>query len=284
MKLTGRTWLFGGAVVLIATVCVRLGFWQLDRLEERRAVNAERAAAHEAPPARVTAAGPSAAEDGISEDLAWRRVELAGRFDYAREIVLRNRSRQGTPGVYVMTPFLLPDSGAVLVLRGWLPAPDGMSASLARARPEAPAGSVTVGGIARPGSPRSGGPVDTLAAGSGTHPVLGSADLAAASRLLPYPVASYYVHPDDRPGMGGDASGGESAPGLAPRPVPLPEPDGGPPHLSYAVQWFSFATIALVGGGVLLWRRPRDGSGSARRLQPIARRTPEDAGPVRDDI
>ncbi|HEX5950122.1 MAG TPA: hypothetical protein VFZ96_03895, partial [Actinomycetota bacterium] len=39
--------------------------------------------------------------------------------------------------------------------------------------------------------------------------------------------------------------------------VPRPELDEGP-HLSYAVQWFIFATIALVGFVVLARREARD--------------------------
>jgi surfeit locus 1 family protein len=40
------------------------------------------------------------------------------------------------------------------------------------------------------------------------------------------------------------------------RPVPPPALDDGP-HLSYAVQWFSFAAIALVGGALLARRDAR---------------------------
>jgi cytochrome oxidase assembly protein ShyY1 len=45
-------------------------------------------------------------------------------------------------------------------------------------------------------------------------------------------------------------------PGALPIPVPLPALSEGP-HLSYAIQWFSFATIALVGAAILLRRDRR---------------------------
>ena len=41
--------------------------------------------------------------------------------------------------------------------------------------------------------------------------------------------------------------------GELPLPAPLPEPTDGP-HLSYAIQWFAFATIAAIGYVVLLRR------------------------------
>ena len=60
---------------------------------------------------------------------------------------------------------------------------------------------------------------------------------------LPYPVMPVVILLDP-----------ESAPtgypiALEPRPL-----DDGP-HLSYAIQWFAFATIGLVGGGILLYSR-----------------------------
>ena len=45
--------------------------------------------------------------------------------------------------------------------------------------------------------------------------------------------------------------------GALPEPPPLPPLTNGP-HLSYAVQWFSFATIAIVGYIVLLRRDRSD--------------------------
>jgi cytochrome oxidase assembly protein ShyY1 len=38
--------------------------------------------------------------------------------------------------------------------------------------------------------------------------------------------------------------------------VPLPELSEGP-HLSYAIQWFSFAVVALVGSAILVRRDRR---------------------------
>jgi hypothetical protein len=55
-----------------------------------------------------------------------------------------------------------------------------------------------------------------------------------------------------------------------PKIVPLPELSEGP-HLSYAIQWFSFACVALIGWGVLIRKE-------ARAQKPAASGT-EDADP-----
>jgi surfeit locus 1 family protein len=70
-------------------------------------------------------------------------------------------------------------------------------------------------------------------------------DLAAVRERLPYPVLDVVVQQEPSPGL----------PRL-PRRVPPPALDDGP-HLSYAVQWFSFMTIALVFAGVF-WRKGRE--------------------------
>ena len=72
-------------------------------------------------------------------------------------------------------------------------------------------------------------------------------DLAALRARLPYPVAGYYIlqTPD-------------SALPKLPRRDAAPAFDEGA-HLSYAIQWFSFAITALVVGGIVGFRREREG-------------------------
>jgi surfeit locus 1 family protein len=69
-------------------------------------------------------------------------------------------------------------------------------------------------------------------------------DLRGIATTLSYRLAPLYLL----------AQREEPSPGSRPVPAPLPELSEGP-HLSYAIQWFSFAGVALVGCGVLL-RRP----------------------------
>ena len=223
--------------VLVAAVCVRLGVWQLDRLEQRRDRNRV-AAAHLAEPSMTLDGGAAQSVLVGGPDLyRFRRVTAAGRFDFGRELVVIGRSDEGRPGVHVVTPLLIDDSVAVLVERGWLPAADSRTYDSTQAHePEqrtvsgvllqAPARSVT----------RSGDPTWPL------HVV--SPDPTSVAQRFPYAVLPLVLRRTSTP----DGTTFEM--------IPLPEPTEGP-HLSYALQWFAFATIALVGSAILFVRRER---------------------------
>src|SRR5256885_643269 len=114
-----RTQLFLVLAFAAAALCVRLGVWQLSRLRQRRAWNAVIAARLAAPPVTPTALP---ADSGAAH---YRTVHVAGRPDYAREVVLTNRSRQGSPGVEVLTPVRVAGSDTLLLVdRGWVYSPD----------------------------------------------------------------------------------------------------------------------------------------------------------------
>ena len=221
-----------GSILAIAVVliCIRLGFWQLDRLEQRRDLNA-------ALESRMTE--PPLALDRVPRDtagLTWRRVEASGTWDHARSVVLAGRSQHGVPGVHLVTPLLVGDGGALLVIRGWLPSPDAATVDLA---PYDSAGPITVRGIISPlgGSGEPAAP-DTVAFRSRWY----GPDLRRLPGQYPYAVAPLLVRSQSTPAGG------------YPAPLPALELDEGP-HLGYAFQWFSFAAIALIGWLVLVARR-----------------------------
>ena len=83
MKLPIRTILFGVLATAAVLLCVRLGFWQLDRLEQRRARNAAVQAK-----AQLPAADVGQLRGGDSASIHWRHVQMRGIPDYDREIVL----------------------------------------------------------------------------------------------------------------------------------------------------------------------------------------------------
>ncbi|MBX8601974.1 SURF1 family protein [Pseudomonas cichorii] len=110
-----------GPVLLILAVLpllLMLGFWQLNRAEEKRVIlahHAERQAAEPVDIARLLDA----------EDPAYRRVHLQGRFDAAHSLLLDNSTRDGKAGVELLQPFQDQPSGLWLwINRGWLPWPD----------------------------------------------------------------------------------------------------------------------------------------------------------------
>jgi surfeit locus 1 family protein len=169
-----------------------------------------------------------------------RRANVSGNPDYDHEVVLAARSFQGSPGVYLFTPLRLASSDtAVLVNRGWIYAPDGVSIDSRRWRES----TTTFVGFA-----------ELLPLGEMSNPsgvlrremrVARQLDLATVQSMLPYPVSRLYlvatVQDTTRPA-------GERVARLAP-----PGLDEGP-HLSYALQWFAFAAVALIGGATVAIR------------------------------
>jgi surfeit locus 1 family protein len=153
---------------------------------------------------------------GIAADSArGRRVMARGVYDFAAERTWPGRSFEGTPGVALITPLHLADGSAVLVDRGWVPSPDAFHVDRAAYRePD----SATVTGIA-------------------FVPPRGRGDVNPAG-FLPFVIQLQTPEPPPR--------------GL-PRRWPAPALDNGP-HLSYAIQWFSFALIALVGTAAMIRR------------------------------
>jgi surfeit locus 1 family protein len=142
-----RTVAFGVVAVGAAVLFVRLGLWQLHRLEERRHANAEIRRLLAQPQVRLAAG--EGADAGSLRRLIWRRVEAIGRYEPAREEVVPGRTWEGTPGVELLTPLVVEDGFLVWVDRGWLPSPDAEHVDAARfAEP----GPVSVKGFLRPPS------------------------------------------------------------------------------------------------------------------------------------
>ncbi len=208
-------------MLLIAVGFARLGVWQLSRLRERRAANVAIVAARAAAAVRITAT--SAGTDTLRE----HRVMAEGRYDQAREIVLRGEVFEGVPGVRIVTPLLLAEGGpAILVDRGFLPAADAVSVDTHGT--EEP-GVRAVRGIALPIGTAPGEAVEH--AGRTTWRRL---DLAAVRRVLPYGVLPVFI-----------AQSPDSSLPRFPRRVEPPPVDEGP-HLGYAIQWFLFAGLAAA--------------------------------------
>ena len=219
--------------LVMAAGCVRLGVWQLSRLGEQRAVNARVAARLEAEPADWETATRDSAM------ARYRRVRLAGRYDYARELVLTSRGRSGAPGVHVLTPLVVAGGELVLVNRGWAYAADGMTVDLS---PWREGDSVTVDGYLEEYVIASG-MMSTPSQPRGIRRLVrDSIEARLGERVAPFLVVQ-------RQG----AVQGDTLAHLIR--VDLPTLGEGS-HRSYAIQWFAFALIAVVGAGAVV-RRPR---------------------------
>ncbi len=226
-----------------AALFVRLGVWQLQRLGERRALNAEISARLAAPPIDLSALRGAA---DLPDSFRFRAAVARGTFDFTREIVLTGRGYRGTPGVYLVTPLRLADDEAVLVERGWVFSPDGRTVEDPGALRE-PDTTEVRGVLLAPGTVRGTQPSDT------TWPrYLRVIELQRLAPHYPYRLLPLVLR---------RTVGGSYLPdGM--HPAPRPEINSGP-HLSYAIQWFAFAVIAVV-GSVLLYHRSRGGDAAVR--------------------
>ena len=111
-------WLPSILVLLLMPGLVSLGFWQLQRGEEKRQLLASFEALRQAEPIGLEQLEPM-------RDPAYRRVHLRGHFDPEHSLLLDSRIRDGHAGVELLQPFYDQASGLwVLLNRGWLPWPD----------------------------------------------------------------------------------------------------------------------------------------------------------------
>jgi surfeit locus 1 family protein len=237
---------------VVAVVCVRLGFWQLDRLEGRRYYNDLFRRGMEAAPANLEQL--LFTEHGGT--LTYRRVVAEGNYDAEHEVILYGRTLDDRPGNDVLTPLVLADGRAVIVDRGWVPF-EMDSPPVTDAAP--PGGPVRVEGLLAPNEP--GGSSDASDGRSAT--TFTTVDLRSIGQQLPYELLPWYVKLQ--------AQTPAQPEGGLPILEPPPELTNGP-HLGYAIQWFSFATIAIIGWAVLVRREVLD-----RRRVPDADSQP-DAG------
>lgn len=246
-------WFFGAlTIAAMAVVMVNLGLWQLRRLHQRQQSNAAIESRMQAPAATlasVLARYDVHAPLTDATSVAYRHVTVSGRYDAAAEVLLRSRSEGGHPGFHVLTPLELADGRALLVDRGWVPYTDD-EPPLAVAAP--PSGEMTVTGLMRLSEPEPSGMFTTISPQDPATGPLTKSFYANPQRLqaqFPYRLVDAYLQlVTQQPPQSGELPVPPDAPVLT---------DG--PHLSYAIQWFSFTAIAVIGFGVVLERRARLG-------------------------
>lgn len=252
---------FALIAVLASIVFVRLGFWQLDRHAEKREAVERREARLAHSPVSLATLLEQEEFDPTGEEIEWRRVRLEGRWNPAGEVLIRNRVYNGRPGVHVVTPFVpgVADSPSesdiaaqLLVLRGWMPAPDAMTPG-----GTAPPASASIGdpliGVIRASRDGAGAPMLPSGEGAEQRPSFAAIDVEAIEAhtgdAVSYLPLFVQLLPDEENARAPVRAGHLVR-------IPLPEPGTGP-HLTYAIQWFFFAAIALVGTGAYLFHPRR---------------------------
>ncbi len=230
-------------VVAGMVLLVWLGFWQLDRLEQKRAFNTMMAERWRAEPFDLNTESLPAE----LAELEYRRVAAQGEFDYDHQILIANQVLQGgTAGFMVVTPYVLGADRAVLVARGWIPADYGEPDQLAQLA-EPPV--IPVLGLARESQGLPGGAVSTPVATPQAQWY--RIDIPAIQGQMPYPLEAAYLELLPEAGRAYDA--------LPMRSEPLALDEGN--HLSYAIQWFTFALVLGFGYIMLVRQRVRLAAG-----------------------
>jgi cytochrome oxidase assembly protein ShyY1 len=224
-------WLGLAAVTILMSVLFWwLGTWQWGRWEDRTARNEAMDAALAASPAPLASVVPDPA--ALSPGAEYRSITAAGQYSAKGQVLQRNPD--GRSGYAILTPLVLQDGGTLLVERGFVPAnPTDATRPAEDVTP--PAGPVTV--TARLRTPDEAS--DRTAPEGQVYAVTPSTILVGE----PEPVYTAY---------------GELVDQLpAPDPaleLPVPPSSGWGPNLFYAIQWWMFIVIAVIGYVVLLRR------------------------------
>lgn len=241
-------WLVAHFVVLAICVgCLMAGFWQLQRLEERRIANAVQEDRYSQNPLPVEELVHLSGGD--LDSLGFRRATATGTFVPEEEVLVRSQVFRGRAGFDVVTPLVLDAGEAVMVNRGWVPL-EFDSAPVTAAPP--PEGTTTVEAVVRTSQERAALGRDDAAAG-GTHTV-SRVDLDYLDGLTTTDLLPVYLE-----------AVGDQDPMSLPIPAAAPVFDDEGPHLNYAVQWFSFAAVGVVGYTFLLRKALRRPSGGESR-------------------
>jgi surfeit locus 1 family protein len=226
-KMFSLNWLFTTLLVFVGTaVCIRLGIWQLDRLEGRRTFNAQ--------VETMRAAEMLDLNEELPNDISsmeWRAVTVIGKYDFENQVALRNQYYETQYGYHLITPLLFNSSTAVLVNRGWIPA-DADWHAFDEAGPVTVTGQIRLG----QGKPAIGGVADALPEFGEKLEIWNNLDVETMSAQFPYPILDVFIQPT--------MESGDVTPPIPYQPeIELTEG----PHFGYALQWFTFATILFVG-------------------------------------
>lgn len=222
--------------------CLRMGLWQLGRLAQRRAFNEHYS--------QVVAQPELMLEKLLPDNLSlmeYRTVNALGKFDFGQNVVRRNQYHEGQPGFSLITPLLLADGEAILVDRGWIPAEGNEKPEDWRKYDVE--GLQVVRGVLRLGQSESefGGVADpNMSDGRTRLNYWNQVNLEMMAKQLPYKIAPVFIQPYVDPTN------------LTP-PYPaqaIVEVTEGP-HLGYAIQWFTFSSLLLLGYPYFLYKQLR---------------------------
>ena len=232
-------------VLVVVVIMINLGFWQLTRLDERKAANSIVTAAMDQPPLPLSTVLPSGAASTTEQVKAadYQPVYVTGSYRADEQVLVNNRTNNGAPGYWVVTPLVLADGTAVAINRGWIPFSFTVDGPWEEFAP--PKGTVTVQGLLRQSQVREtnglvSSPKD---ADVGTLRALARLDVGRLAQQIDERLIPGYISLRVQ----------DPAQGDVPVPVPPPELSQGP-HLGYGIQWFAFALLTIIVYPLLLRR------------------------------
>jgi surfeit locus 1 family protein len=231
--MTGKVWQILIASVLGVILLVGLGVWQLQRLQWKEGLIAERDSRLAAAPVTLEQALQDFDADRSVEFL---KVEATGSFQNDAELFLLS-TEGGSPGFEVVTPLVSREGIAILTDRGFVPESLKDPAKRPGSRPS---GEVTVTGVLRhhvqsrgPFTPDNN-PEANMWYWWDIPAMLSSAHIGDDARIAPF---ALHLLPD----------GSKSWP----QPVSVDEGLTNN-HLQYALTWFSLAFLLIVMSGLLI--------------------------------
>jgi surfeit locus 1 family protein len=210
-------------------VLLALGFWQLDRTDQKETIQRQFMYRYESSPVDLNKNTPERVEKDL---MLWRKSVIQGNYSTAHIFLLDNQVVDSQVGYFVFTPFkLATESLWVLINRGWVKA--GPSREVAP-RIKTPETGIKINGVIKP-PPRTGlmlgqGGIEKITGTTYRVQHLNIDQIAEYTKLrfLPYVVR---LDPNDPYGFK--------------REWRLPG-SGKEKHLGYAFQWFALAITLLI--------------------------------------
>jgi surfeit locus 1 family protein len=260
MKKTGIyftiRWILTTVLVLSAAgVMVRLGFWQLDRLAQRRAFNARLINQMNSPAIDLN---QNFLIDQI-HSMEYRDALVTGAYSLGEQVLLRNQVWNGNTGYRIVTPLKIDGQPySVLVDRGWIPYDQAGNLNQFDEN-----GKVTVQGQIRQSQASAGfgGAAEpTYAAGQKPLEAINSVNIPRIQQQTQDKLLPVYIQQAPDPAWTR----------LPQRSLADVQIDEGP-HLGYAIQWFTFATVLGAGYPFFIRRKLR---------QPVKNETVENRAAV----